>query len=75
MFTGIVEATGALAEVKPVSGGFRIRIETELASALAPGASLGVGFSSNLSGFSCNNETDLPLGETLIFVVDLIDVR
>jgi riboflavin synthase len=42
MFTGIVEATGALAEVKPVAGGFRIRIETELASALAPGASFGV---------------------------------
>jgi riboflavin synthase len=42
MFTGIVEATGTLAEVKPVAGGFRIRIETPLASALAPGASLGV---------------------------------
>ncbi len=32
------------------------------------GASLGVGFSSDLSGFSCNNETDLPVGETLIYV-------
>jgi riboflavin synthase len=42
MFTGIVEATGTLAEVKPVAGGFRIRIETQLAPALAPGASLGV---------------------------------
>ena len=42
MFTGIVEATGTLVEVKPVAGGFRIRIQTELAEALAPGASLGV---------------------------------
>jgi hypothetical protein len=33
-----------------------------------PGASLGVGFSSNLSGFACNNETDAPLGATLIYV-------
>jgi hypothetical protein len=32
------------------------------------GASLGVGFSSDLSGFSCNNETDKPVGETLIYV-------
>ena len=42
MFTGIVEATGTLAEVKPVAGGLRIRIATGLASTLAPGASLGV---------------------------------
>jgi riboflavin synthase len=42
MFTGIVEATGTLAEVKPVASGFRIRIDTQLASDLAPGASLGV---------------------------------
>jgi riboflavin synthase len=42
MFTGIVEATGTLAEVKPVAGGFRIRIETALAPTLSPGASLGV---------------------------------
>ena len=42
MFTGIVEATGSLAEVKPVAGGLRIRIETALASTLDPGASLGV---------------------------------
>lgn len=32
------------------------------------GASLGVGFSSNLSTFACNNETDAPLGSTLIYV-------
>ena len=42
MFTGTVEATGSLAEVTPVAGGLRIRIETALASTLAPGASLGV---------------------------------
>jgi len=42
MFTGIIEATGRLDEVKAVAGGLRIRIETDLASALAPGASVGV---------------------------------
>ena len=44
----------------------KIRVD---APAPPPGASLGVGFSSNLSsGFSCNDETDAPLGETLIYV-------
>ena len=42
MFTGIVEATGRLDEVKAVTDGFRVRIETELAADLAPGASLAV---------------------------------
>lgn len=42
MFTGIIEATGRLDEVKAVGGGVRIRIETDLAGALSPGASLAV---------------------------------
>jgi len=42
MFTGIVESTGTLAEVKRVADGLRVRIETSLASELAPGASLAV---------------------------------
>jgi riboflavin synthase len=42
MFTGIVEQTGTLAEVKAAAGGVRIRIETTLAPALVPGASLAV---------------------------------
>jgi riboflavin synthase len=42
MFTGIIEATGRLDEVKAVADGLRIRIETDLAPALAPGASVGV---------------------------------
>jgi riboflavin synthase len=42
MFTGIVEATGSIADVKAVSGGLRLRIETSLSKALAPGASLAV---------------------------------
>jgi riboflavin synthase len=42
MFTGIVEATGSIADVKSVSGGLRLRIETGLSKALAPGASLAV---------------------------------
>lgn len=42
MFTGIVEETGTLVEVKTVADGLRVRVETALAPALAPGASLAV---------------------------------
>lgn len=42
MFTGLVEAVGEIAELKPTSGGARIRIATPLASELAPGDSLAV---------------------------------
>jgi riboflavin synthase len=42
MFTGIVEDTGVVSEVKSGAGGLRLRIETALAKALAPGASLAV---------------------------------
>lgn len=42
MFTGIVEATGAVADVRTTEGGRRLRIETALAPLLAPGASLAV---------------------------------
>ena len=42
MFTGIVEAVGSLTEVKGTSGGFRVRIQTPLASTLKIGDSLAV---------------------------------
>ncbi|HZR24917.1 MAG TPA: riboflavin synthase [Vicinamibacterales bacterium] len=42
MFTGLVEAVGELAERKPTSGGFRLRIATALAPELAPGDSIAV---------------------------------
>lgn len=42
MFTGIVEAVGKLVEVKPMAGGYRVRIETPLAAELKPGDSLAV---------------------------------
>ena len=42
MFTGLVEAVGELIELKPTSGGFRLRIATALASELSPGDSLAV---------------------------------
>jgi len=42
MFTGIIEAQGRLAEVKPMAGGFRVRIATPLARELAAGDSLAV---------------------------------
>ena len=42
MFSGIVETTGTLAEVKPLAEGLRIRIATALASELAVGDSLAV---------------------------------
>lgn len=43
MFTGIVEEVGRLAEVKPMAGGYRVRIETGLADGTQPGDSLAVG--------------------------------
>ncbi len=42
MFTGIVEATGSLAEVKGTGGGFRVRIQTPLSGQLKIGDSLAV---------------------------------
>ncbi|MEW6319795.1 MAG: riboflavin synthase [Acidobacteriota bacterium] len=42
MFTGIIEAVGTLVEVKPMAGGFRVRIETPLADELTPGESVAV---------------------------------
>ncbi len=42
MFTGIVEQVGRLAEVKPMAGGFRVRIETPLAADTQPGDSIAV---------------------------------
>lgn len=42
MFTGIVEATGSLAEVKGTGGGFRVRIQTPLSAHLKLGDSLAV---------------------------------
>jgi riboflavin synthase len=42
MFTGLIEALGTLVEVKPVMGGFRVRIATDLAGELAVGDSLAV---------------------------------
>ena len=42
MFTGIVEAVGTLAEVKPIGGRLRVRIATPLAAELAAGDSLAV---------------------------------
>jgi riboflavin synthase len=42
MFTGIVEQMGTLAELKPMAGGYRMRVETTLAGELAPGDSVAV---------------------------------
>jgi riboflavin synthase len=42
MFTGIIEAMGAIAEVKRTGDGFRIRVETALASSLKVGDSVAV---------------------------------
>ena len=42
MFTGIVEAVGTLVEVRPMSGGYRVRIETPLATDLNAGDSVAV---------------------------------
>lgn len=42
MFTGLVEGIGRLAELKPMAGTYRLRIETALAGDLNPGDSLAV---------------------------------
>lgn len=42
MFTGLIEATGEVAEVKPTPAGFRLRLTTPIAKDVAPGDSLAV---------------------------------
>lgn len=42
MFTGIVEQVGTLVEVKPMAGGFRVRVATSLAGETVPGDSIAV---------------------------------
>jgi riboflavin synthase len=42
MFTGLIEATGEISEVKPTPGGFRLGLSTALAPELANGDSLAV---------------------------------
>ena len=42
MFTGLIEATGEVAEVKPTPDGYRIRLATGIAAELHPGDSLAV---------------------------------
>lgn len=42
MFTGLVEAVGRVAELRPDAGGIRIRVRTDLVSQLAAGDSLAV---------------------------------
>jgi riboflavin synthase len=42
MFTGLIEAVGEVAEVKPTAAGFRLRLTSALARDLTPGESLSV---------------------------------
>ena len=42
MFTGLIEAVGEVAEVKPTPSGLRIRINATLASEVVPGESVAV---------------------------------
>jgi riboflavin synthase len=42
MFTGLVETVGEVAEIKPTPAGLRLRLASDLSSALAPGDSLAV---------------------------------
>ena len=42
MFTGLVEAVGAIVESKPTGGGVRLRIDAPMAAELAPGDSVAV---------------------------------
>ena len=42
MFTGLIEGVGEVAELKPTSAGFRLRLTTPLSTELTPGESLAV---------------------------------
>ncbi|MGD9903884.1 MAG: riboflavin synthase [Vicinamibacterales bacterium] len=42
MFTGIVEQMGTLVELKPMAGGYRLRVEAALAADVQPGDSVAV---------------------------------
>ena len=42
MFTGLIETTGEIAEVKPTTSGFRLRVTTALASEMTAGESVAV---------------------------------
>ena len=42
MFTGLIETVGEIVEVKSLSTGYRLRINTELAPEIAPGESVAV---------------------------------
>ncbi len=42
MFTGLIEAVGEVAELKPTAAGFRLRVATALAGALPAGSSVAV---------------------------------
>jgi riboflavin synthase len=42
MFTGLIEALGEVAEVKPTPAGLRLRLTSEMAPELSPGESLAV---------------------------------
>jgi riboflavin synthase len=42
MFTGLIETTGEVAEVKPTMSGFRLRVATPLSAEMKPGDSIAV---------------------------------
>src|SRR3982750_1728511 len=42
MFTGLIEAVGEVAEMKPTPSGFRLRLTTGIAAEIAPGDSIAV---------------------------------
>src|SRR6186997_1625055 len=42
MFTGLIEKTGEIAEVKPTPAGFRLRVSTSLSAEFKPGDSVAV---------------------------------
>jgi riboflavin synthase len=42
MFTGLIESIGEVVEIKPTPGGFRMRLNTQIAPELTPGESVAV---------------------------------
>jgi riboflavin synthase len=71
MFTGLVEGVGELIERKPTSGGFRLRIGTELASDMTPGDSLAVNGVCLTVTLAQHNEVHADIGPETVRVTTL----
>jgi riboflavin synthase len=71
MFTGIVEQVGSLADVKPMAGGYRLRIAAPLAADAQPGDSVAVAGVCLTVLVSINGEVHVDVGPETVRVTTL----